>query len=178
MRKRPAGRVTKKPAGRKVSSGQGSRPPAYRLHVRVLGIVERNGKMALAMAPNKLVPKAGRPPVESTEEVLSSRLLDRLHRRKKIVCFQDGAWAWTAALKKKGLDKRVICKVSKHYLKQFAHRVNNVPPGHSKIAGTMSIDSRWLSLQTYMPKELSGKTKGTGLCISLRDCVTRAPSRQ
>ena len=58
----------------------------FRYHVRVIGLCAHGGKMALRFLPAKLVPKSARPPVENTEEVVRSGLLQQVKKRGKHAC--------------------------------------------------------------------------------------------
>jgi hypothetical protein len=130
----------------------------YILHHRIIGVCKRGGGLAIKMLPPKLVPKGGRPPVESAEEIKQSGLLRRIPRRGKHVLHTDGAASWPKAIRELGLTG-VLSRQCNHTMKKFSHPVET-PPKHSKLSGTMSVDGRWKSAQDFVPKQLAGKKDG------------------
>ena len=94
----------------------------YRMDIRSVGICVRGGPMAMVFLPPRLVQKSSVPPMETTEEVLQSNLLDQIPKRRKVILFSDGAGAWPAALTKKGVkfthNEQVV-----HCKKQFVAHV-------------------------------------------------------
>jgi hypothetical protein len=148
-------------AQKKVTSAvrQKAKKLVWMLHVRVIGICQRGGNMAMQMLPYKLCPKGGRPVIESTQEIIDSKLLqDNVKARGKHTLHTDGCWSWPAARKKLGL-KNMTSKRCNHSMRQYAHAVEDVPKSLSKITGTMSVDARWNSLQKFMPDGM--KTRQT-----------------
>ena len=134
-------------------------PEVYRMDIRAVGICVRGGQMAMVFLPPRLVQKSSVPPMETTEEVLQSNLLDQIPKRRKVILFSDGAGAWPAALTKKNMkfthNEQVV-----HCKKQFVAYVQKPVRGHSKVAGTMSIDSRWGHVKTWLPRQLHTKQHG------------------
>jgi len=129
----------------------GKRPKVWKLHVRVAGLCQRDGLLALEPVQHKLVLPGGAPPPEDTEEVRATGLLKQAKPRASVVVFADGAPAW----------KEVVTKDFPHlfFPDQVVHSRHEfvkevaTPAGHSSLAGTESIDQRWKRLDAYLPPE-------------------------
>ena len=115
----------------------------------------RAGPMLLQFLPAKLVPQGPSPPSESSEEILNSGVLGHVPTRRKTLLFTDGAASWPKAVKAQG-RRNVQTRFARHFLKEFIREVPSLR-GHSRLAGTMSIDSRWKSLKSYLESTWSAK---------------------
>ena len=131
------------------------RPKAWSLWVRVAALMERagsGGRVVLALLPHKLCLPEAKPPPESTEEVVGSRLLLRMGPKAGL--YPDGAQAWRAAAREQGLHRR---KYDVCHSKFVFVRDVDAPPDLSKKAGTQSEDRRWGWLDGYIPQQITTK---------------------
>ena len=130
-------------------------PPKYwLLYVRVIGLRERGGrKMVVAFLPNKLVMPRAKPPPLSNEELTRCGLLKRCAKGR--VVFSDGAKAYHHVITKFWRGKLKSRQVAHNRL-EFTRRVRT-PRGHSKIAGTQSIDGTWKHLNKHLPSSIHTK---------------------
>ena len=138
----------------KVKAGR-KPPPYWRAYVRVIGARVRGGsKTYLKFLPLRLVYPTAKPPPLSNEELINSRILNRL-RAKKTVVFTDGAKAYDSIIKSmyRGI---LISRAVSHKNMQFCKKVRTTS-GHSKLAGTQSIDSVWSHLQKSIPSSIHTK---------------------
>ena len=108
--------------------------------------------MTLAFLPPKLCEKSAVPPCESVAEVLQSKALDRIAKRRHSVLFTDGAKAWPSSLERLGMD-HVTSQQVRHSHKEFV----NTGQQHSSLAGTMSVDSRWRQLKEWICASTNNK---------------------
>ena len=118
------------------------------LHYGLLGAFERSSSKCLleAIEPRIQLP-ASRPPVESADDVRHSCLLDRI--QKNTMLYSDGALAWPKVSKEMRKGFRI---------KQVSHRNQEFLRGRN--IGTQIADSRWKSLQSWLPKSVKTLYKG------------------
>ena len=130
-----------------VTQSRKGSPDVMRAHARVLGICQRGGFTALKVLPFRFVAKNGVPPVENTEEVMNSGLIQRITKPGKCVLFTDGATSYKGALKK--IKMRIQHRRAIHAKKQWSVKTRT-KAGHSKVAGTMCIDAQWKSMKKFI----------------------------
>jgi len=132
----------------------GKKPRYWLLYVRVIGVRQRSGKKVFVrFLPHKLVRPNAKPPPLSNEELIRSGLLNRCGRGS--VVFTDGAKAYHSVITKHFRGK-LLSRQVKHNRLQFARKVAT-PRGHSKIAGTQSIDGTWKHLNKHVPSAVNTK---------------------
>ena len=90
---------------------------------------------------------ASRPPVESADDVRQSCLLDRI--QKNTMLYSDGALAWPKVSKEMRKGFRI---------KQVSHRRQEFLRGRN--IGTQIADSRWKSMQSWIPKTVKTLYRG------------------
>ncbi|CAK0825908.1 unnamed protein product, partial [Prorocentrum cordatum] len=130
------------------------KPPYWLLYLRVIGMRRRaGGKMIVKFLGDKLVRPKGGPPPLSEKELIDCRILERA--AKGSVIFTDGAKAYGTIIKKHFKGELYSRQVA-HNRMQFVRRVTT-PSGHSKMAGTQSIDGTWKHLQKHIPQSLHTK---------------------
>ena len=98
------------------------------------------------MEPRLQLP-ASRPPVESADDVRQSCLLDRI--QKNTMLYSDGALAWPKVSKEMRKGFRI---------KQVSHRRQEFLRGRN--IGTQIADSRWKSMQSWIPKTVKTLYRG------------------
>jgi L-rhamnose mutarotase len=147
-------------------------PKYWQGHVRVAGLKQRDGHGVVVRLPLKLVPPMSSPPPEGKSELVNSKLLRRLDKKKVVRLFADGAHAWPAAVKAEGLANVRNFAVSHRGL-QFTKKLKlKKKAKYSNTAGTQVVDRWWESLDEYIPKQLHSKTgKGGTINEALFDYV-------
>ena len=85
--------------------------------------------------------------------MIESGILKKI--RKGSVVFTDGAKAYGAIIREYFKGKLLSREVS-HKKMEFTRKVRT-PKGHSKIAGTESIDSVWGQLTKFIPHSVHSK---------------------
>ena len=154
------------------------KPPYWLLYLRVIGLRRRaGGKMVVKFLGDKLVRPKGRPPPLSEKELIDCKILERASRGS--VVFTDGAKAYGTIIKKHFKGKLYSRQVA-HNRMQFVRRVTT-PSGHSKMAGTQSIDGTWKHLQKHVPQSLhtkKGHKKNPLINIYVNEWVWRHNHRE
>lgn len=137
---------------------QTRRPKAFIVHLRVVGICERGGRVCLAPLPLKPLPLHARPCIESKQELYDSGLWRNIATDQKSALFSDGCHSWKAMLEKAGLADQVLYRSCRHYIGEFVRKVP-MPKSLSNMAGTMAIDSCWKHMKRYIGGDLSNKVQ-------------------
>ena len=123
------------------------------LSCTILLLVHLNGqsqKCLLEECSLRVMLPNSRPPQESSEDIVSGKLLERVHKNSFL--YSDGAKAWPAVAKrmKKGFK-----------VKQVSHRKQEfVRKSKKQIAGTQVADSRWKRLQKWIPATVKTLRRG------------------
>ena len=132
-------------------------PRHFLLYFRVVGVCKRgSGQFAVRPLPLRLVPAAGKPPVESTAEVVSSGILKCAQSGS--TCFTDGAQAYKAAHRASCPGKRLKWREVVHSRSQFTATIRKT--SGVKLSGTQTLDRLWHRLKMAVPKELNNRQKG------------------
>jgi hypothetical protein len=135
---------------------QGKRPKYFLLYVRLIGLRARNGnRVFVKFLPEKLVMPGAKPPPLSITELANCGLLKRCQKKKTVV-FTDGAKAYHSYITQQMRGDLISRQVS-HKRLQFTKKVRT-PKGHSKIAGTQSIDATWATLKKNIPNSVHSKS--------------------
>ena len=140
--------------------------PAYPVHLRCLGLVQRSGPLVVKMLPPRVTLPKARPPVESAAEIRASGLLRCLKPKSRKAFYTDGAKAWNTVAR----ALKMKCYQCSHQKKIFAVDMKRKPRGLSKRKGTQTIDRAWLSLKRFLPKE-ANKKKGKGVFADVRELL-------
>ena len=120
--------------------------------------IRSSSKCLLEAMEPRIQLSASRPPVESADDVRHSCLLDRI--QKNTMLYSDGALAWPKVSKEMRKGFRI---------KQVSHRNQEFLRGRN--IGTQIADSRWKSLQSWLPKSVKTLYKGrlnTQLMVYMR----------
>ena len=131
-----------------------SKLKAWSLHVRMIGVTERGGKLVVRPLPDKLIAPASAPPPEAEAEIESTGILNVVS--KKAILYTDGAPGWPKAAKRLRRDIKV--RQVSHKKQEMVRRVRM--NSHVRMAGTQTIDSTWKHLDRYVPATLKVKIHG------------------
>ena len=122
------------------------------VHYSIVGAFERQSQKCLleecslrVMLPNS------RPPQESSQDIVSGKLLERVHKNSFL--YSDGAKAWPAVAKR--MQKGFKVKQVSHRKQEFVRK------SKKQIAGTQVADSRWKRLQKWIPATAKTLRRGT-----------------
>ena len=165
--------------------GNGKPLPQYwQGHIRIVGLKQRDGDGIVALLPMKLVPPGSSPPPESKAEVIESKLLKRIVRKRPAGLFSDGAKAWLAALKEPGMKqvrKLAVAHRKRQWTKKFPMAKKS--KSLSRTGGTQCIDRWWEGVDSFIPKQSVGPwnrvlglgieswaIEASGVCNEPHDC--------
>ena len=129
-------------------------PKAWKLHLRVVGIMERGGKLVLKRLDAKLVHPLAKPPVESYPELVASKLID--HVQTGSCLNTDGAWSWKRYVATHKGKKRILSRNVVHSKMEYVKKAAKVR-GLSALVGTQAIDRAWQSLDRFLPATMNSK---------------------
>ena len=137
-----------------------SRRPVWVGHIRYAAVCERGGPITIARLPTRVVSPHGPPPPEAFEELAKAGLLLRCDPKCNL--FTDGARSWPKLVKAHNRKYKARVKLHEvvHLKGQFCKTVQKRHQGQSTIAGTESIDSRWMWVKAYVPTTVVAKRDG------------------
>lgn len=140
----------------RVESKSKQSKPAYPVHVRLVGALQRRGAMAVYFLPPKVTLPKAVPPVEALSEIRTSGVVKNIDKSAKTALYSDGAVAWKSRAHQIALP---IVQV-RHQMRQFTSTVAKAPRrGLSCQGGTQCLDRAWGGLKRFLPKNLHMKSK-------------------